>query len=57
MRFTGAVRRRVEDPLAQDRKVVGSMIGTRARLIIAEDDIHAPVQTVLDTPVLANDAV
>ena len=33
------------------------MIGTRARLVVAEDDIHAPVQAVLNAPVLANDAV
>ncbi|MBO3709754.1 MAG: hypothetical protein J5X22_04275 [Candidatus Accumulibacter sp.] len=31
--FHGRGAQEVEDPLAQDRKVVGSMIGTRARLI------------------------
>ena len=43
--------------MAHDSEVVRGVIGARAHTVVAEDDVHAPMDAVLDAPVLANRAV
>ena len=38
----------VRGDVFEDSEVIGGMTGAGAHLIIGDDDIHAPVQTVLD---------
>ena len=47
----------IEDEVAQDGEVMGGVLGTSTHLIIAEDDIHAPMQAVFDAPVQPDSAV
>jgi hypothetical protein len=44
----------IQDELAYDSEVVSGMIGTGPHLVVAKDHVHAPMQTVLDTPVQAD---
>ena len=35
-------------------ELMDGMAGTSAHLIVGEDDVHAPMETILDVPVLAD---
>ena len=43
----------IECELSQDCEVMGGVIGSETHLVIVERHIHAPVQAILDTPMLA----
>lgn len=44
----------VDDELLEDGQIVSGVAGSGAHLIVGKDDIHAPMETVLDRPVLTN---
>ena len=44
----------VQGDVPEHGEVMGGMSGTGAHLIVGEDNIHAPVQAVFDTPVIAD---
>ena len=44
----------VQRKMLDDGHVVSGMVGSGAHLVISENDIHAPVQVVLDGPMLTN---
>ena len=52
--FYRSKAQKVQDELAQDSEILSGMIGASAHLIVADDDIHATMQAVLDTSVPAD---
>ena len=44
----------IQGDMTEDGEVVGGVTGAGAHLVIAKDDIHAPVEAVLHPPVLAD---
>lgn len=50
----GGEAEQVQDELVQDSEGVSGMIGADLHLVVAKSPIHAPVQTVFDTPLQAN---
>lgn len=47
----------IECKLSQDGEVMGGVIGSQAHLVIVERHIHAPVQAILDAPMLAHSRI
>ncbi len=44
----------IQDDMTEDGEVMRGVTDAGAHLVIAKDDIHAPVQAVLHPPVLAD---
>lgn len=47
----------IECKLSQDGEVMGGVIGSQAHLVIVERHIHAPVQAILDAPMLEHSRI
>ena len=52
--FGGSKAEQIESDMAHDGKVVCGVVGPGAHPVVTEDDVHAPMKTFLDAPVLAN---
>lgn len=54
LRLTGERADEVQDELAQDRQVVGGMLGACPHLLVGKGHMHAAVHASLDPPVQAD---
>jgi hypothetical protein len=52
--WSGVEAEEEESELFEDGEVMGGIVSAGAHLIVVEDDIHAPVEAILDMPVLSN---
>ncbi len=50
--LVGIQAQEIERQVAQDGEVLGRVVGASTHLIVAEEDVEAPVATVLDPPAL-----
>jgi hypothetical protein len=52
--WSGVETDEVEGELFEDGEIMGGIVGAGAHLVVSEDDVHAPVEAILDVPVLSD---